>query len=118
MSAGEGEGGERREGIEVGGGGNGYCGYHGYCRYRYRFVTGHKIVTRMHTRAGKGVIPAADYLYPCSSLAVSSIYPPHPGHPGSPCSLDILRSSERLKRLKVESSEQSDNSERESLLES
>jgi len=52
MSVGEGEGGERREGIEAGGGGDGYCGYRGYCRYRYRFVTDHKIVIRTHTHRG------------------------------------------------------------------
>jgi len=51
MSTGEGESGERREGIEAGGGGDGYCGYCGYCRYRYGFVTGHKIVTHTHTHA-------------------------------------------------------------------
>ena len=70
-SAGEGEGGERREGIEVGGGGDGYCGYHGYCRYGYGFVMGHKIVTHTHTHMGKGVIPVTDYPNLCSSLPVS-----------------------------------------------
>jgi len=67
MSVGEGEGGERREGVEAGGGGDGYCGYHGY---GYRFVMGHKIVTRTRTRAGKGVIPTVGYPYLCSSLVL------------------------------------------------
>ena len=67
-SVGEGEGGERQEGAEVGGGGDGYCGYHGY-----GFVMGHKIVTRTRTCAGKGVIPATGYPYPCSSLIMAEI---------------------------------------------
>jgi len=68
MSVGEGKSGERQEGVEVGGSGDEYCGYCGYCRYGYEFVMGHKIVTHIHTCAGKDVIPATGYLYLCSSL--------------------------------------------------
>ena len=59
-SVGKGEGGERREGVEAGGGGDGYCGY---CRYGYGFVMGYKIVTCTRTRVG--------YPNPCSSLPMS-----------------------------------------------
>ena len=52
-------------------GGDEYCGYRGY-----RFVTGHEIVTRTRTRAGKGTIPVAGYPYPCCSLVPED--PPKP----------------------------------------
>jgi len=78
---GKGEGGKRREGIEVGGGGDGYYGYCRYCRYGYGFVTDHKIMIHNHTCTGKGVISPAGYPYPCSSLTVLLVESPsHSSH--------------------------------------